>query len=466
MLARYLSRFRSLERNARLYLISNTIQAGSAGAIGVLYTLYLNALGYGTNFIGLVLFFGVIGAGMAIVPAAPLVNRLGWRSMLLWSDWVGGLAIVLQLLVPIPLVIFASTAVAGASFAIILIINTPLFTAYSPPQDRTAIFGLANALGLVAAVIGTVLGGVLPGFFKLPAVSHSGLLLALHPLLAANGQARVYQLAMLTVGATAVPSIIPIYRMSRDTPARGPTAVRARATRDPLLGSLGSPLLIGRRVRAVLARGWVLSSGVVGRFTVTQALTGFGAGLFVQYLNIYFVRHLHTTTAFFGAIAAVLIVAQAAASLLSAPYADRLGTVRGAVIAQLLSLPFLVLLGLGPALGIIAGAYLLRGALMALTGPPLQAFLMGAVAERERIVASEAFNVSWQIAGALGIVVGGQLIAAVGFQGTFYVSAFFYLASALLLGLWFGPRSSAKPSPRLDEHQQPRGEPAISGEHD
>ena len=44
--------WRMLHRNARLYVISNTLQAATAGAVGVLYTLYLTALGYQTDFIG------------------------------------------------------------------------------------------------------------------------------------------------------------------------------------------------------------------------------------------------------------------------------------------------------------------------------------------------------------------------------------------------------------------------------
>lgn len=458
--------FQSLQRNGRLYLISNTIQAASAGAIGVLYTLYLDALGYGTNFIGVVLFFGVLGAGVALVPAAPLVHKLGWRAMLLWSDWVGGIAIVLQLLLPQPVIIFATSFVAGASFAVILIITTPLLTTYSPPESRTAVFGLNSALGLLAAVVGSVLGGVAPEVFQMPSVAHSGAVQAIGMLLSSVPRARTYQLSMLALGVTAIPSIIPIYMMRED--ARGaadapaaltevesaavspsstmPDAITPDALVAPsgvLSGSLreGTVLrharVMGAWVRAQVARAPSLLSSIVGRFSLTQALLGFGAGLYAQYLNIYFVKDLHTTTAFFGVLAAALMIIQAATALLSAPYAERFGLVRGPALALLCSLPFLVLLGFGPTLVIIALAYLTRGAFTSMAGPPLQAFLMESVPERMRVVASEAFNVSFQIAGALGIVVGGQLIASIGFHLTFLVAAVFYILCAVLLLFWF-----------------------------
>src|SRR5260370_39286706 len=86
-------RYRALGRNARLYLLSNLLQAATTGAVVILYTLYLSALGYHKNFIGLVLLAGTLGGGLGIIPANSLVNRFGYRAMLIWSDLVGGVAI-------------------------------------------------------------------------------------------------------------------------------------------------------------------------------------------------------------------------------------------------------------------------------------------------------------------------------------------------------------------------------------
>ena len=102
MLSSLVDPFRALSRNAQLYLISNSIQAVTAGALVVIYTLYLSALGYNAGFIGLLAFVGTIGGGIGIVPSQFLVNRYGWRTMLIWSDMIGGVAIFLQLILPTP----------------------------------------------------------------------------------------------------------------------------------------------------------------------------------------------------------------------------------------------------------------------------------------------------------------------------------------------------------------------------
>ncbi|MGH2515340.1 MAG: MFS transporter [Ktedonobacterales bacterium] len=443
MLRGYLNRFRALRRNARLYLLSNTLQATTAGAIAVLYTLFLASLGYSTQFIGAVLVIGTIGGGLGILPAAPLARRLGWRAMLLWSDMIGGVAIAVQLFVPTPPVIVVTTLGAGASVAIFLVVNAPFLAANSTPSERTALFGLNNALGYLAAVIGSLLGGFLPAWFALTAVAQSGILEALRPLLVANPQARAYQLALLATGALALPSIFPVLLL-RDEPAEvnvseaatAPIVVTAPAPRVP-------PATAWRRqVRAWGAGAQAVGRGVIGRFSLTQALVGLGAGIFLQYINLYIVNTLGASTAYYGSLTAALTVLLAVAGLVSVPLAERYGKVRIAIIAQIASLPFLVALGVFPFLWIVSGAYLVRGFLMNITSPPLQTYLMESVHARSQVIASEVYNASFQIAFAAGSGIGGWLIPLAGARLPFFVAAAFYASSAVLLIVWFGRGTS------------------------
>ena len=430
MLADALHRFRGLHRNVRLYLISNTIQAVTAGATGVLYTLFLAALGYHTDFIGAVLVVGAAGAGLGVLPASPLVARLGWRAMLLWSDWIGGIAVVIQLLFPTPPVIVITTLGLGASVAIFLVINTPLLAAYSVPGERTSLFALNNALLFLAAVVGSLLGGLVPGWLGAPAVAHSGVLHALSPFLVADATARTYQLSLLLLGALSVPSIVPVLAMTDDR--RPDTAVRML---PPAWVSVGTWLRHG------IVQARATAQGIIGRFSVTQALVGFGAGMFFPFVNLYVVNQLGGTPRFFGALSAAYTISLVGAALVSAPLAERFGRIRVSVAAQLCSLPFLLVMGIVPALGVVAGGYLMRGFLMGLPNAPLQAYLMESVPEQTRVVASSVYNVSFQVAGAAGSGVGGLIILYAGNRASFFVAAPFYAASALLLAVWFGGRA-------------------------
>src|SRR5437868_10520665 len=101
----YIQQFGHFQRNARLYLISNALSGITTGILLVLYNLYLISLGYGPDFVGLVLFVGTIGAGIAIFPAGLCVVRFSGKAILILSNLLIGLAGLGQILFrqPIPL---------------------------------------------------------------------------------------------------------------------------------------------------------------------------------------------------------------------------------------------------------------------------------------------------------------------------------------------------------------------------
>ena len=451
MLTSFVDGLRALNRNARLYLISNSIQAIAAGALVVIYTLYLSALGYSAGFIGLTALVATIGAGIGIIPSQPLVNRFGWRTMLIWSDMIGGIGIFLQLILPTPPVLLLTSVAIAASVAIVLVINAPFLAANSTPRDRTSLYGLNNALQFLASIIGSLLGGWLPGWFASPAVRESPLLQTLSPLLVAGDQARAYQLSLLVIGALATPSIIPVFFL-RDPP-RISAALAVGELIPPWRARLGDALA---RVRAG-------ARGIIGRFGLFQTLLGFGAGLWFPYFNIYLVQHLGASAFFYGALTAMTTVLLAVASLLAAPLSDRFGKAPTIVISHLCALPFLALMGLVPVVGVISAAYLLRGFLANISGPPLQAYLMGAVSERERVIANGVYNVSWQIAWAIGAGAGGLIATGLGYQAPMVAAIPFYGGAALLFGWFFWRRNAS--IHEHDEEKAPVEEPQPASEY-
>src|SRR5437879_4801293 len=137
MLASALGQLRRLSRNAWLYLISNAIQSVSAGALTVLYTLFLSALGFSTSLIGLTIIIGAIGGGLGIVPASVVVRRLGWKATLILSDVIGAVALAIQLIFPSELTVLVTAVGIGASVALLLVVNSPFLAAVTADADRT-----------------------------------------------------------------------------------------------------------------------------------------------------------------------------------------------------------------------------------------------------------------------------------------------------------------------------------------
>jgi MFS family permease len=399
------------------------------------------------------LFTATAGGALAILPASRLVRRYGWRTMLLASDFIGGVAVFIQFMAPTRAVILLTSLGIGASLAIFLVLNTPFLAAHSAPEQRNAIFGLNNALGWLAAVTGALLGGLLPVWLKAleapggpagPLTPLAPLLEAARPLLLADPEARVYQVAMLLAGAVAIPSVIPIF-MLRDMPSP-PAAEKAPV-------GLVQAATLRVRVEAWLPWARAVATGMIGRFSFSQALVGLGAGLFFPYLNIYFVQQLHATTAYYGALTSTATASLAVVSLASASLADRFGRIRLAVTVQIASLPFLLLMGAVPVLAVVSVAYVMRTALMNTGSAPLQAWLMDAAPQERHVLASNVYNASWQGMWAVGAVVGGGLITLGGYGLPFFVAAGFYALSALLMIRWLLPRrgQGASEPPALAE---------------
>ena len=105
-------------------------------------------------------------------------------------------------------------------------------------------------------------------------------------------------------------------------------------------------------------------------------------------------------------------------------------------------------------------AYLLRGFLANIPGPPLQAYLMESVAERERVIANGVYNVSWQIAWAIGAGVGGLIVGPLGYHAPMLVAVPFYGGAALLFGWFFWRNGGAHDQQNNHESAEHGGEPA------
>ncbi|MBV9228954.1 MAG: MFS transporter, partial [Chloroflexi bacterium] len=256
VLAEYIQEFGRFQRNARLYLISNALGGVTVGIILVLYNLYLVSLGYGADFIGLVLFVGTVGAGIAIFPAGECVDRFGGKAILIWSSLLIAVAGAGQMLFRQPLPLLVSAFVAGIGAAFVLVVNAPFLTANSTPAERSLLFSFNIVVGLITTVLGELLGGALPIWLRMvswlmaPLPPWLAWILSSHPL------ARSYQLAMLAAGVIAAPSMVPLFLLSDDRPAGHEQGVTSAAGRPQGI----APTILRGQANAVYSRGDPLRS--------------------------------------------------------------------------------------------------------------------------------------------------------------------------------------------------------------
>ncbi|HEY4035413.1 MAG TPA: MFS transporter [Ktedonobacteraceae bacterium] len=439
----YLKRFRRFQRNARLYLISAALSGVSTGIILVLYNLYLQSLGYGTDFIGLILFMGTIGVGLAIFPAGVCIDRFGGKVILIWSSVLIGIAGIGQILLPTLVPLLVTTFVAGISGAFVLVVNAPFLTTHSLPAERSELFSLNIVVTLMTVVLGEILGGALPLWLRSIPWLMTSLPAWCAWMLVHNPEPRSYQLALLFAGVIAVPSFIPLLLMQNDRP--GP---KQTASVHPLSRLRDSVV----RTMNLVVTAWeqrfsirTIFGSPLFALVMIQALIGLGAGLFIPYFNIYFVKHLGASSALFGVIDGCANLLNALLALLAPWLVLRIGKVRTILFPRLLSLPIMLIIGLTSFLPLAAVLYPMRQGLMDMSQGILQVFSMEAVPQQRRGLANSSYQAASQVASACSAPIGGLIIAHQGYVVVFVCATILYSLALAAIWLRFGKGNDHHP---------------------
>ena len=98
---------------------------------------------------------------------------------------------------------------------------------------------------------------------------------------------------------------------------------------------------------------------------------------------------------------------------------------------------FMFTLAFVPSAGLAAGVYLVRAALMNMSSPILDSFLMGIVAKEERGVASAINSIFWRLPNSISTIIGGAILAAGVYDLPFYLATGFYAVGIALLYVFF-----------------------------
>ncbi len=460
----YLRQFARFQRNARWYLVQNVPIGIALGIFLVLYPLYLSALGYGTDLIGLVLFFTAAGLGVAIIPAGLCIDRLSGKAILIWSTVVVVVAFVGMILFRnlVPLCISAFVIGLGISFQ--LVINAPFLTKNSTPDERTHLFSLNIVITLATTVLGEVLGGAFPSWLR----EHPRAMFSdLSWLLASQPLPRSYQITLLGSFFIVTTSLIPLFLMTNDRP----TSVRSE--RQPVLLSLRQIWLsfwnnfkrgrVPLRQRDVVdvafwqrLRIFLLSPLTI--MTGAHVLLGLGGGMLFPYIGLFFVEHLGANSALFGIVDGSARAVTAAATLLAPLIAMSIGRLKTIVLFGLLSIPVIIFISVSPILLIAAVLYPLYRVLWNMSDGIVQVFGMEIVPPERRGLANSSYQVALQVAMAIAAPIGGFLISRLGYTRVFWITAVLFLLFLLLIWWRFGGKyfvtPEAKPQEAMAENQQ------------
>lgn len=400
----YLSQVRKFQHNARWYLLFSLMSGFAMGIMRLLFNFYVLSLGFDSSTLGLLVALPPIVVTISAIPMGMLGHRIGFRAALLIGVvLMAGSMVGLSLSsVLVGLVFFA--ALRGLSQTMLQVSSAPFMAENSSTDERTHLFSIQFAARLFANFFGLLLAGVLPSIIA--GVLHVG---AESP--------SAYRGALFVGAALYSLALLPLLRTK-------PEPIDRTQTEPMRLREMFHP------------------PGLLFRLFLPQVVIGLGAGALVPFLNVFFKMKFGVPDTTLGVLFAFQSVLMAFATLIGPVLADRWGKTKTVVGMQVLSVPFLGILGYMPMLSLSAVGFLCRAALMNAANPLYTAFAMEKVSTKQRGAASAMMQMSWQGTRAISSLASGYLQEASGFSALFPITIVMYSLASLLIYTFFIRRKS------------------------
>jgi MFS family permease len=402
--------------NARLYLSYAIIAGVAMGIYRLLFNFYILSLGYDEKLVGNLVTVSSITALVFALPMGYLADILGRKLSLLISAVIICLTVGMMVIWPVTAMLYAMNILSGIAQSLAGVTMSPFLMENSGEHERTYLFSMTSGLQMVSASLGSWIGGYLPSWV-------AGRL-NVEPV-----SSQAYAGSLLVVAVALAVGIIPLLliRMPRIEHAdKTIFAPISFATKNPKkLTKLILPMLI----------------------------TSIGAGLIMPFMNVFFRVQYNQSDQVIGTLFAWGSLAMGLGLLAAPPLADRFGKIQFVVITQGLSIPFLILLGFAPLFWMSALAYYIRVALMNMSGPVYQTFVMEQVDASSRAMVASLVSMSWNFGWAISPTISGILQVRYGFGPPFLGTIILYIISVFLYWLFWWRKSERseknKPAPPL-----------------
>lgn len=406
MLDAYVRDLRSFDRNVRLYLVSGALVGftTAGGIYTVLLNLYILRLGYGFELVGLVNAAGAIAYAVFCLPASAMGRRWGTRRVMLV-----GMVLITVGNGMLPMAEFVDSAwrpewlvlarvPRAFGFAMYLVNASPFLIAATDRARRHRVFSVQAALQPLAAVAGSVAGGVLPVLFA------TGLGVGLD-------QPAPYRYPLMLATLLLLPAVMALLATREVEPPSGSAPAAEEAAPVPL--------------------GPVVCVAVVA-FLVTV-----GVAVVQTFFNVYMDDGLHESTALIGLLTAAAQLVSGVAALASPFMAARWGKVPAIAVTSLATAVFLLPLAFVPSWVAVGVGCIGVFAMGAMRFSVFTVFQQEMVPARWRPTISGATAMATGLSYAVVALAGGYLIPAYGYRVVFSLSAVAVVAGALLFQFYF-----------------------------
>jgi len=409
----YMGKIKMISPDARLTIVSWMFFAFAIGIHDVIFNLYLIEAGFTEDFIGFFLSISMFLIGFLAIPAGVIADRRSRKRILLGGGITTFIGYVLQYSSLSPSILLFSQVLYGLGSGFVGVAWQPYSVSVTTEHERVHVFSVRFAFFLVANLLGSLIGGFLPSLWSSLSISTDLL------------QAYKYSLWIALIPQAL--SVLTVSRMTVDRPDK---------SKDSQLP--GEYEKYTRFYHITKFFHNIHNRGFIGRYALAWTISGLGAGLFIHFFNIFFNIAFGADSATIGIIFAIYTVVIAAGNFISPAIVDRFGKLGTIIWFQILSIPFLALLSWSPILSIAVIGFVGRGLAMNIAWPVMDVFYMEGLEKEEQSTAMGVINTGDSLSRAIGVNIGGVMLASGFLRAPFAFAIIFYVASIILFYWYFG----------------------------
>lgn len=400
------------------------IQIGM-GVFMVMYNLYIKELGMPETVNGKVISMTALATAIMLIPAGFFSDKFGRKWMIIGGAFFGVLTLFYRSIAITETPMIYMAFFTGIFMAFVQVSAVPFLAENSKPNERVHMFSIHFALVTIANVVGSLFGGVLADvlqvYFYMNEVASIRWALLVGSVIFTFGLLPLFKLRDNKIEITTI-----------DTNVNTEVDER-KAIKQKLLKEDNN-----------LKRNLIY----IFHFSFASLLIGFGSGLVVPYLNLYFANRFEASNAYIGLILSLGSAMTAVAMLMGPLLVKKVGKVKALILFQLLSIPFLLLTAYTTSLLFASVGFLARQALMNAGNPIQSAVAMEVVSDKYKGLANSVnqtvFQIGWATMGpiAAGLVIGFG--SYWGYAYAFTITAVLYILSSTYYYFIFGKRKLAE----------------------
>ncbi len=390
------AQIKTYNRNIRLTFIANILTQIGLGIFMVIYNFYIRELGYNELVNGKVIAMTSLATALVLIPAGILSDKAGRKKLMLYGAIGTGLILFTRSIVESQSLLIVFAFGTGLASAFIQVSIIPWLAENSKPEQRVHLFSIHFAVITGANVIGSLLGGILTDLFGMIAPGLESI-----------------RYTLIIGSFLFLAALIPVMKLKEDRPNR--------ISASDMKG----------KTKGIFHKA---SFKIILLFAVAQLMIGFGAGLVIPYLNLYFADRFMASNSLIGLVISLGQGATAVAMIIGPMVVRRLGEVKAVVVLQLLSLPFLLLTAYTQSFWLAALGFLFRQALMNAGNPIQMSLMMSKVDDSMKGLANSVnqmvFNLGWAVMGPVSTGIVLKYGSYWGYAKVFTITAGLYLVGS------------------------------------